>query len=269
MKYLISIILLATTLISCTKNDLVLKPKYNPNFERCGSFGVTIMGAVKRGINKGKPPRNPTQPPTNSGTYVLYLDFDGHTVSNTSWNVNGDIICEHSNLSTIEQQRILDTTKYAYACFPNVIVSADERVFYSVPSERRMRLILTTTSDWYGAAGGTAYTNSLTWYEDVPCFVFTALLNYNTKQITEAAIHELGHTAGLRHQATGTWDNGIWTLTSQYNYGSDCCAPRMGVAYYRTGKWWKGYNPYGAIQDDVAILTSLFGSNGSCSYMTN
>ena len=79
-----------------------------------------------------------------------------------------------------------------------------------------MRVILTVTHEWYGSAGGVAFVGSYSWGDDTPCFVFSGLLGYNVKNISEATAHEAGHTLGLYHQAS--YDANC-VKTSDYHYG--------------------------------------------------
>ena len=181
-----------------------------------------------------------------SATAVLFLDFDGHVVEGTSWNSDGPIVCNSSNLSTAQVFEIYNRVAEDYRPF-NINVTTDSTKYSAAPSTRRMRVVLTTSSSWYGSAGGVSFNNSFTWGDNTPCFVFTALLNYNTKYIAEAASHEAGHTFGLNHQSS--YDN-ICNKTSEYNSGTGSgeigWAPIMGVGYYRNQTLWHyGTNPYG------------------------
>jgi hypothetical protein len=253
MKYTSFIILLF--LFACTKQDIKKQP---PIPDVC-SFGITEFSTARR-IGKGKPikpPKNPTYPVNPSG--VLLLDFDGHMVSGTLWNMGQDIIAAPSGLDQNEAQRVLDSVAFDYAEF-NVGVTTDEAKYYAAPSNRRMRVVLTETYQWYpNNAGGVAYTNSFTWTDETPCFVFTSRLGYNIKNIQEAASHELGHTAGLRHQSVGyVNESGIWTVTSEYNPGNSWNAPIMGYPYNKVAIWWNGTNSYGVNQDDRLILKNTF-----------
>src|SRR6186997_1325752 len=150
-----------------------------------------------------------------SASAVLFLDFDGHTVSGTSWNFTGPFICGSSGLTNTQITEAFNRIAEDYRPF-NINVTTDSTKFLAAPMNKRMRVILTVTSDWYGNAGGVAFVNSFTWGDDNPCFVFTALLNYNTKNIAEAAAHEAGHTLGLYHQALY---NASCALVSEYNQG--------------------------------------------------
>lgn len=194
---------------------------------------------------------------------VIFLDFDGQIVEGTSWNGSGPLICGGSNLTTTQITEIFNRVAEDYRPF-TVNVTTDSSVYQAAASTKRTRVILTTSSSWYGAAGGVAYINSFSWGDNTPCFVFTALLGYNTKYISEAASHEAGHTLGLRHQSSY---DAVCNKTSEYNAGNGSgeigWAPIMGVGYYRNMTLWNyGANPYGCTiyQDDLSIITSS--SNG-------
>lgn len=198
-----------------------------------------------------------------SARSTLFLDFDGHLVNGTSWNYNGPISCSPSNLTASQIEQIFYRVAEDYRPF-NVNVTTDSLIYWAAPANSRMRIVLTVTSSWYGSAGGVAYIGSFTWGDNTPAFVFTALLNYNTKYIAEAASHELGHTLGLRHQSAY---DGNCIKTAEYNAGTGsgeiAWAPIMGVGYYRNMTLWNnGANPYGCTnyQDDLGIITSA--SNG-------
>jgi hypothetical protein len=198
-----------------------------------------------------------------SATATVYLDFDGHLVNGTSWNTTGPISCGPSNLSAAQVTEIFNRVSEDYRPF-NINITTDSLVYLAAPAAQRMRVILTVTSSWYGSAGGVSYIGSFTWGDNTPAFVFTALLNYNTKNIAEAASHEVGHTLGLKHQAS--YDVNCLKLT-EYNGGMGSgeigWAPIMGVGYYRNFTLWNnGANPYGCTnyQDDLGIITS--GLNG-------
>ncbi|HEV7332930.1 MAG TPA: T9SS type A sorting domain-containing protein [Flavisolibacter sp.] len=193
-----------------------------------------------------------------SASAVIFLDFDGHIVEGTSWNYDGPFVCNGSNLNATQLTEVFNRVAEDYRPF-NINVTTDSTVYAAAPVKRRIRVVLTTSSSWYGSAGGVAFTNSFTWGDNTPCFVFTALLNYNVKNVAEAAAHEAGHTLGLNHQSA--YDN-ICNKTSEYNSGTGTgeigWAPIMGVGYYRNVTLWHyGSNPFGCsyMQDDLGIIT--------------
>lgn len=195
-----------------------------------------------------------------SASNVILLDFNGHTVSGTMWNVNGTFTCNSSGLSDAAITEIFDRVAEDYRPF-NINVTTNETKFNSAPYNKRMRVVITTSNEWYGSgAGGVAYINSFTWGDNSPCFVFSALFGYNIKNIAEAASHEAGHTLGLRHQSS--YDAACAKL-SDYNWGQGAgeigWAPIMGGSYYQNMTLWNsGPNSLGCgvIQDDLSVITN-------------
>lgn len=194
-----------------------------------------------------------------SASAVIFLDFDGHTVEGTAWNYNGPIVCQPASLDADKITQIFNRVAEDYRPF-NINITTDSAKFLAAPLDKRMRVILTVSSSWYGSAGGVAFVNSFTYGDDTPCFIFTALLNNNVKYIAEAAAHEAGHTLGLYHQAHF---DGDCNKLSDYNQGTGSgeigWAPIMGVGYYRNFTLWNsGPTPYGceAVQSDLDVITS-------------
>jgi hypothetical protein len=273
MKNLVSIAVIAIILAACSKSiDKPASPIVNENSthgeQKC-DFGLIKFNLSKRApVNDGMVLKKPTKSTTGNSTNstptggVIFLDFDGQLVSNTSWNVGGDINCAPANLSAAQIDEILMRVSNDYSPF-NILVTTDEAMYNTANVAKRMRVVFTESWEWYGQAGGVSYTGSFTWGNNTPCFVFSSLLNYNTKNIAEAASHEAGHTLGLRHQAS--YDaNGA--MVSSYNYGQGSgetsWAPIMGVGYSRNlTVWHNGPNTYGptSYQDDVAIITNVVG----------
>jgi hypothetical protein len=194
-----------------------------------------------------------------SASAVLFLDFDGQTVNGTSWNIGGPIVCGPANLTNDQITEVFNRVAEDYRPF-DINITTDSTKYFAAPANKRMRVILTITSAWYGSAGGVSFMNSFIWGDNTPCFVFTALLNYNVKYIAEAAAHEAGHTLGLRHQSS--YDASC-VKTNEYNYGNGtgeiAWAPIMGCGYYKNMSLWhngqssQGCNIY---QSDLSVITS-------------
>jgi len=190
---------------------------------------------------------------------VIFLDFDGYTVSGTSWNYNGPIYCGGSGLNSNQITEIFNRVAEDYRPF-TINITTDSTKYLSAPVNQRTRVVVTVTSDWYGSAGGVSFVNSFTWGDNTPCFVFSQLLGYKTKNIAEAASHEAGHTLGLRHQSS--YDANC-SKTSDYNTGAGTgemsWAPIMGVGYSRNlTTWYNGPSSLGCteFQNDLDIITS-------------
>lgn len=190
---------------------------------------------------------------------TIFIDFDGHTLVNTSWNYNGPIACNSSGLNTTQVTEVFNRVAEDFRPF-NVNVTTDSARFIAAPVNKRIRVMITTSYEWYGVAGGVSFVGSFTWGDDTPCFVFSSLHGFNVKNIAEAASHEAGHTLGLYHQAL--YDNNC-QLTAEYHpgdgFGETSWAPIMGIGYNRNlTTWYNGptANACNAIQDDRAIITS-------------
>ena len=259
-------------LASCSKNSIDKQASSLQEKEKqtC-DFGIKSFTLTKREpvnlengmISDKRPPGGggAPPPPPPAGTGVLLLDFDGQFVSGTSWNYGGDFTCAPANLTADQINQIVQRVTNDYSPF-NVVVTTDEAVF-NATSYKRMRAIITESWEWFGQAGGTSFQNTFTAGSTTPCFVFSSLLNYNTKQIGEAASHETGHTLNLRHQSV-YGANGV--KISEYNSGQGAgeigWAPIMGNSYSQNLTLWHyGPNSVGAssIQDDAAIIATALG----------
>ena len=190
---------------------------------------------------------------------VIFLDFDGHTVSGTGWNFDGPIYCGASGLDSTKITEIFNRVAEDYRPF-TVNVTTDSTRYWSAPANQRTRVVVTVTSDWYGSAGGVSFIGSFTWGDNTPCFVFSELLGYKTKNVAEAVSHEAGHTLGLRHQST--YDTNC-VLISDYNTGVGTgelsWAPIMGEGYSRNlTTWYNGPSSLGCteFQNDLDVITS-------------
>ena len=191
---------------------------------------------------------------------VILLDFNGHALSGTMWNTNGAFTCNSSGLNDAAITEVFNRVAEDYRPF-NINVTTNETKYNSAPYNRRMRVVITTSNSWYGSgAGGVAYINSFSWGDNTPCFVFSALLGYNTKNIAEAASHEAGHTFGLRHQSSY---NSACVKLSDYHWGQGTgeigWAPIMGAGYNQNMTLWNsGPNSLGCgvIQNDLSVITN-------------
>jgi hypothetical protein len=219
-------------------------------------FTFIMLSLISTVITKAQVPLLNSYP---SAQAVVFLDFDGHTVAGTSWNYNGPIVCGASGLDNSQITEVFDRVAEDYRPF-NLNITTDSAKFLAAPANQRMRVIVTVSSSWYGAAGGVSFVGSFSWGDNNPCFVFSQLLNFNVKNIAEAASHEAGHTLGLYHQSS--YDINC-NKVSDYNAGQGSgeigWAPIMGVGYYQNFTLWNnGPNSYGCTnyQSDLDIITS-------------
>jgi hypothetical protein len=262
----IATILLLIFLASCSKNQqLVSKVEKLSDKEPVScNFGMNVFNTTKRpavddhsaiSISPKK------HQPVEHASSTILLVFGGDVVTNTLWNTNGAINCAPSNLHPAEIEKVLERVTEDFSPF-NVAVTTDAGLYNATHPQKRIKIIITESWEWFGVAGGIAYHNSFLWGNNTPAFVFSTLLHYNEKFIAEAISHELGHTFGLQHQ--GNFNNNC-SFLAEYHSGDGGgltgWAPIMGNSYYKNvTTWHKGPSTEcGSIQDEVNILAGLLG----------
>jgi hypothetical protein len=176
----------------------------------------------------------------------------------TSKQWGGSIVTvgESGITNPIELDSIFNRVYKAFTQF-NLIVTTDTTVYNQTAPGRRQRLVLTKDYQWFGSTyGGVSFQGSFYWDDPAPDFVFTSLYNYYWPNIAEAAIHEFGHTLGLKHQSL--WVNGV-----KVNEYRD--SVYMGKSYNMPygGHWATGLNSVGNYQDDVALITQYLSNKTS------
>ena len=204
-------------------------------------------------------------------TKVIYLDFDGHTLTGTAWNASTGVatlyakafdtdgalnIFSGTELSQIAE--IWHRVAEDYAPF-------DVDVTTQLPASfgpKVGRVLITTNVDANGkmmpssTAGGVAYvnvwgaSNYASYYS--PALIYYNNLASNPVYIAEAAAHEMGHNLGLSHD--GTSNVGYYTGQGS---GFTSWAPIMGVGYYKNvTQWSKGEYPLAnQKQDDIYVIS--------------
>ena len=196
---------------------------------------------------------------------TAYLDFDGQVVKGSAWNWDSTIHAKPASLSSSSITEIFSRVAEDFRIF-NLNITTDSVVFKKAPPSKRVRIIITPTSKWYGEAAGVSFVNSFTWGDDTPAWVFTVLLENNPKYIAEASSHEIGHTMGLQHQSTYTKN---CDLVNEYAEGKGTgeigWAPIMGVGYYKNLTLWTiGSSSEGCTitQNDINIISNGFNNIG-------
>ncbi len=198
---------------------------------------------------------------------VLYLDFNGGTVSGTAWNAsyNGgaDIIAaafsldsDRTTFSTAELQMIQNIWKRVaedYSPF-NVDVTTEEPAADALTRSSTSdvtfgnRVVITPTN-FYPNAGGVSYVGV---FDDVgeyykTSWAFSNMLANGEKYIAEACSHENGHAVGLHHEGTAS---------TTYYQGQGEWAPIMGNSYYKNvTQWAKGeYTGANNKEDQLQVM---------------
>jgi hypothetical protein len=209
--------------------------------------------------------------PTASAT--IFLDFDGQTVTSSDWTMyTGGKHFYAGGPSPISNDQITIMFNHVAEDFRpfNLNITTDSTVFFAAPLTKRVRIIITDSSAWYGnTAGGVAWVGTFKTGTETPAFVFSKLHNYNIKRIAETISHEAGHTLGLYHQSR--YDSNCGFM-GEYNSGQGDPAletswsPIMGNNLSRNlTLWHNGPSNFGCnnLQDDLSIITNTAaGSNG-------
>ena len=210
---------------------------------------AALMRKGGNGNGNGHNPNNPPPPTTSKKGYLL-IDFNGEEVVNTVWGVIPT--CASSGLSDAQIQDAVTKAKSYYAQF-NVEVGIDESVYNTYPQNKRRRCVVTTTN-FYGNVGGVAYINSFNWFDNTPCFVFSQLLQYNSKYIADAIAHELGHTLGDWHHVELRDDElGVCYVYAAYLWSNHI----MGASYYDPNPiFTTGFMSCGVTTNDITNMNN-------------
>ena len=219
---------------------------------------------------------------------TIYLDFNGHTVSGTSWNApsseggsnlpNGahpawDPAGDGAAFSNSERELVQDVWRRVaedFAPFDVDVTTQDpgvaaiertdaaDQVYGTraliTPSTQARQFLCNST------CGGIAYLDVFDfWWTDPtfadyyqPAWVFAQGFSNNSKWLAEAVSHEVGHNLSLGH-------DGLTSPAAGYYDGAnnDNWAPIMGVGYSQPiSQWSKGdyTNANNTTQDDIALM---------------
>ncbi|MEQ1748411.1 MAG: immunoglobulin domain-containing protein [Prosthecobacter sp.] len=229
-----------------------------------GDFGaqaLALQGAPP--VQQGVIPLLDTRPTASA---VIYIDFDGETVTDTDWNNGNPIVAVAPTfnglpLTSTHITSVVEAVAEDFAPF-NVSITTDLARYTAAPIGKRMRCIVTPTDPiTNGAAGGVAYLDS--WSEadinfdsDVPCWCFGM---YAPASMALVISHEVGHTFGLSHDGTATLEyySGHTSLVTSWG-------PIMGAPYNRTVTQWSNgqYNGADNYENDVAIISNTTNAIG-------
>ncbi len=202
---------------------------------------------------------------------VIYLDFNGETVSGTAWNANynsgADIIAAPFDLdgspetfSTTELQRIQNIWQRVaedYAPFDVDVTTeeptADALTRSSTSDSNFGNRVIITPTDFYPNAGGVSYVGTFDSVGDYYkiSWAFSNKLQNGEKYIAEACSHENGHAVGLHHMGTSS---------VTYYQGQGDWAPIMGNSYYKNVTQWAKGEYTGANNTEDQLL--IIGQNG-------
>ncbi len=214
--------------------------------------------------------------------HTIYLDFDGHTTTGTTWNSAYnlptivsppyDIDGSADTWSATEISRIALAWAYVAEDFApfDVDVTTEEPptadLMRSGSGDTRWGVRVVVTKDTWASCGcgGHAYIGAFDDPTDEPAFVYNSSLT----GVAEASSHEVGHTMNLAHDGQGTS-----AYYGGHGSGATSWGPIMGSAYNRSVTHWSrgeylnatnntSSANYGNGPDDLAVIASLTNGNG-------
>jgi len=167
---------------------------------------------------------------------VLWLDFDGGTVTGTSWNTTytsgHPIVVEPSAYDAHQRTMIWRRTADDFAAF-DINVTTDPSVFAAAPLRNRVRVIITPTASWYPASNviGIALLGTYGTTSPNNAWVFEGRTS-GSQHAADVISHEAGHTFGLQHHGTAS---------QEYYSGQGQWKPIMGNSGGRdVAQWARG-----------------------------
>jgi hypothetical protein len=204
---------------------------------------------------------------------VIFLDFDGATVSGTVWNeedglpagffggLNEDGAAGFSNAEKDIVQAVWQRVAEDYAPFAVDVTTQDpgaaalQRIS-DADQTYGMRVLVTEDADapsiLCGGCQGIAYVGVFNaWWSDPgwlqPAFAFTDTFDNNPSMLADIITHEVGHTLALSH-------DGVLSGAEYYS-GQGVWHPIMGAGVRRLSQFSNGeYGGANNTQDDLAII---------------
>jgi subtilisin-like proprotein convertase family protein/subtilisin family serine protease len=268
------------------ESEFGIDPAWNWNGEDLVADGPSITDKAPTSPTLHDDPSPLTVPAYHSNPGFpkkIYLDFDGQTISGTTWNNQnytgayntGSVInapafsldADRTTFTASELTAIYETwvrVSEDYAPFQVDVTTESPPESAFTAGGQAIRVMVSTDFDasnntqWYPNAGGVAYLNSWNWTNGSPVWVFTNRLGGSAKNFAEASSHEVGHAFGLSHDGRTTPAENYY---AGHGSGATGWAPIMGVGYSRSlTQWSQGeYANANNTQDDLLRISNAIG----------
>ncbi len=195
---------------------------------------------------------------------VLYINYWGGVLDNTSWNVDytADAAISYApfNVSGSSSEFDLSERHLMWFAWHEVVedyaqfdvnVTTDQQVYAAASAEDRSMIIVTPSDAWFPpSAGGVAYLDSFgSNYRGIGW-----AWNLSAGSLGGTISHETGHQLGLYH------DGG--SANPNYYSGHGSWGPIMGAPFNQAYvQWSKGeYTGANNYEDDISIIGSVLGT---------
>lgn len=240
-----------------------------PAIDSTAEDEAEIFGPSQAPVPISSPPARNSKPGSSK---IIYLDFNGHTVTGTAWNSSRatyqclpyDLDGDATTFSDSEQAKIIEIWERVaedFKAFDINVTTVEPESFGPMVA----RALITKNTDATGAAnpsssaGGVAYKNVFgtpffhTSYS--PAFAYFNSL-HSAPNIAEAVSHEVGHNLGLSHDGTSSAE-----YYSGHGTGENSWGAIMGASYNRNFTQWSKGDYYRANnkEDDISIISAKTG----------
>ena len=194
---------------------------------------------------------------------VLYIDYWGGSLSGTAWNsrFNSNLPIDYTaydtdgnpgSFSNSERYSMWLAWREAVEDFApfNINITTSRAVYNAAALTNRSQMIVTTTRDWYGNAGGVAFVDVFD--DNSNDYKVGWTWNLGDRSMGMTISHEAGHQMGLQHDGIGS---------QGYYSGHGVWGPIMGAPFGKPYvQWSKGEYPNAnQTEDDIAKISGKVG----------